>query len=249
MEKIYDANGIQSKYPLEIPLLKADGSLEDYYRICGDTKERIQLRDLVNEQIEIINAEAANATKDATKDSNGNGTQNASSGSGTQNASNGDFVKNASSGDGTKNVTTGTNSIDFHAGFRSTVKAVNGTWISLAEYEKKGPHYVPCFARAAQVGNPDYLDAWGKPLDENEHYMLYDKQFQRVTFADEILLIKTSEKKAGAITVFRTIEPYNPESKLNYLIFDGEHYSHGETFEQAKESLIYKISNRGKQLG
>ena len=34
------------------------------------------------------------------------------------------------------------------------------------------------------------------------------------------------------------------DTKESYLIKDGDIYSHGETLEQAKESLIYKISNR-----
>ena len=33
-------------------------------------------------------------------------------------------------------------------------------------------------------------------------------------------------------------------TKIQYVVPDGEHYSHGNTIEQAKADLIYKISNR-----
>ncbi len=33
---------------------------------------------------------------------------------------------------------------------------------------------------------------------------------------------------------------------IKYVVFDGEHYSHGDTLKQAKEDLIYKRCNRDK---
>jgi len=187
------------------------------------------------------NVSSGNYAKNA---SSGNYAQNASSGDNAQNASSGYNAKNASSGYKTHHVTTGINSIDFACGRLSTIQSKKGNWISLAEYEQVGNIWKPCFALSAQVGNEDYRDGNGDVLSEDEEYMLYNRCFQKVIRADGILLIKTKRRVVGGIEIWNVTEPYNENGDIKYLIYDGENYSHGKTLREAKESLIYKISDR-----
>jgi hypothetical protein len=48
-----------------------------------------------------------------------------------------------------------------------------------------------------------------------------------------------NSKKIKGITVYQT-----DSKELPIVIFDGENYSHGKTLKEAKDSLIYKLSNR-----
>jgi len=108
--KIFEVNGRQSQYPLELDIVKPDGNLEDYYLISGDARDKITLADMVNSQIEIINSEVtaeADGEDSAQNASSGDSAQNASSGYYAKNASSGYYAKNASSGYSAKNASSG----------------------------------------------------------------------------------------------------------------------------------------------
>ena len=73
---------------------------------------------------------------------------------------------------------------------------------------------------------------------------LVQQHFERqgYLFADGILQTIVSKKTVGPLIIYKTKKIARDE--INFVVYDGEYYSHGETLEQAKESLIYKISNR-----
>ncbi len=56
--------------------------------------------------------------------------------------------------------------------------------------------------------------------------------------ADRILSKIISTRKTKTLTIYKTDK--------GYVVYDGYNYSHGETLKEAKEDLIYKISNRDK---
>jgi len=100
-----------------------------------------------------------------------------------------------------------TSSIIYHSGWpplHSTIKAINGTWISLCEYKKnKKGLIVPFFALSGQIGNDEYKDCNGKVLSEKEIYILHDKKFSPTINDDGLLLIKISTKKMNDVEVIK----------------------------------------------
>lgn len=65
---------------------------------------------------------------------------------------------------------------------------------------------------------------------------------QGFIFADSILSKLISKKTVRNTTVY-TVK-HIAKDKESYIVQTGDLFSHGETIKQAKESLIYKISNR-----
>ena len=57
-------------------------------------------------------------------------------------------------------------------------------------------------------------------------------------FADGILQTIISKKKASNLTIYKTKKIAKED--INFVVYDGEYYSHGETLEQAKNDLIFK---------
>ena len=92
-----------------------------------------------------------------------------------QNASSGDYAQNASSGDSAIEITTGENSVTAAIGRNSKIKAVKGTWITLAEYDNKG---IVFFVKTARIG---YTKQDGKVLKENVFYTLENKKFKEIS--------------------------------------------------------------------
>ena len=87
---------------------------------------------------------------------------------------------------------------------------------------------------------PGYIS---KRENEDVFYMdMPDGTRQEHIIADSILSKVISKKTVNGLTVYKVIN--HNKTKQSFLVFDGENYSHGDTFEEAKESLIYKISNR-----
>ena len=169
--------------------------------------------------------------------SSGDSAKNASSGNSAQNASSGDYAQNASSGNSAKNIVSGKNSVCFDCGIGGVIKAVKGTYIALAEwvYDDKLKHFVCVATATAKVD--------GKTLKENAFYGLYNGKFTEIDFTDNI--------KAAVISSKRNIKKLQNITDKNrigdgifYAVSDGTHWAHGDTIAKAKESLIYKISNR-----
>jgi len=180
------------------------------------------------------NASSGNSAKNA---SSGDSAKNASSGDYAQNASSGDYAQNASSGNSAKNIVSGKNSVCFDCGIGGVIKAVKGTYIALAEwvYDDKLKHFVCVATATAKVD--------GKTLKENAFYGLYNGKFTEIDFTDNI--------KAAVISSKRNIKKLQNITDKNrigdgifYAVSDGTHWAHGDTIAKAKESLIYKISNR-----
>ena len=235
-KKLFEANGKQSAYPLELDIVKSNGDFEDYYLISRDVKDKITLGDMVNEQVNIINIETAQGSGDYA--------QNANSGDNAKNASSGYNAKNASSGDYAKNVTEGKYSVTMACGFLSSIRAINGTWISLCEYSLEridGKEvYIPTYAASAQIGNLEYIDVNGNVLSENEHYVLYNRKFQPVVHADGILCLKIKSRKVGEVMLHTCMKPYTENEKV-YIAELNEIYAHGLKPKQALSDLQYKI--------
>ena len=169
----------------------------------------------------------------------GDGSQIATSGYGSQIATSGYGSQIATSGDGSQIAIEGETSIGFACGFRSTIRAKKGTWISLAEWEwnKKLERWIPTFALSAQIGNKDYKDFKGRILKETEAYCLYNKQFYPVDVSDGITILKLSEKKRDGITI---IKGQDYDKKEMYLVKEKNLCAHGYTLKQALEDLQFK---------
>ena len=69
---------------------------------------------------------------------------------------------------------------------------------------------------------------------------LIQQHFERqgYLFADGILQTIISKKTAGPLIIYKTKKIAKDE--INFVVYDGEYYSHGETLEQAKNDLIFK---------
>ena len=101
---------------------------------------------------------------------NGCGSYIANSGSQSDIIDNGFLSVIANSGACTKIDVMGNNSVCFSSGYCTAIKAKNGTWISLCEYEKNS--LIPCilepiFALSAQIGNENYKDFKRKDIKRN----------------------------------------------------------------------------------
>ena len=181
-------------------------------------------------------ATSGNYSKVATS---GNYSKVATSGDYSQVATSGNYSKVATSGNGSQVATSGDYSISFACGFRATIKAKKGTWISLAEWEwnKKLERWIPTFALSAQIGNKDYKDFKGRILKETEAYCLYNKQFYPVDVSDGITILKLSEKKRDGITI---IKGQDYDKKDMYLVKEKNLCAHGDTLKQALEDLQFK---------
>ena len=177
--------------------------------------------------------------------SSGNYAQNASSGDCAQNASSGNCAQNASSGNYAKNVISGKNSICFDCGYKGIIKAVKGTWISLAEYGKdEENNTIPIYAKSAQIGNKKYKDHNGKTLKSNTYYMLWKKEFYPVDNYDDIWTINLSEHKRDNIKIIKAVDIddiyLSDETKPIYIAKEGRLTAHGYTIREAVEDLTLK---------
>ena len=253
MEKLFEVNGKQSKYPLDLDLLDENAKENEYYLIKGDVKEKITLSDMINNQVEIISKETyenleklnhskLSASGDYSKlSASGNYSKLSASGNCSKLSASGDYSKLSTSGDDSKLDIGGDNSIGFNCGFKGVVKAKKGTWISLAEYEIKDNKYIPCFALSAQIENENYVDNNGNVLNENNYYCLYDKKFHVVDLSDGIETIVLKEKTANGITVISGITM--SEYREIYIVKNDYISSHGETIKKAKEDFKFKLKS------
>jgi hypothetical protein len=177
------------------------------------------------------NVKMANSGDDGQMANSGNYGQMANSGNYGQMANSGNNVKMANSGYNGQMESTGKKSILANIGYLGIAKAKIGSWITLAEYRKnKNDIYEVYFVKT------EYVD--GKNIKEDVCYCLYDKQFREVI---EIDGIKSAilNKKNNIYKVWNL-----GGDKTSYIVFENDIYSHGKTIKEARESFVYKISNR-----
>ena len=172
-------------------------------------------------------ASSGNYSKQA---SSGDYSKQASSGNYSQQASSGDGSKQASSGDYSQSECTGSKSVIASIGAFSVAKAKIGSWITLAEYKDVGDHYEVDFVKT------EYVD--GKNIKENTFYTLCNHEFKEYGGFDGIKCAILSHKK----DVYK-VKNFG-ENDTSYVIEKDGVFSHGKTLKEARESFIYKISNR-----
>lgn len=162
----------------------------------------------------------------------------ASSGYNAQIESSGYDAQIASSGNYAKIESSGRSSIGFACGYKTIMKAKEGTWIALAEYTNNIGSQKPIYAKVGQIGNKEYKDNRGKILSENNYYCLYNKEFHIVEEYDGIKTIKISDKKIDNMSIIKAID-YNSDEKI-YIVKEGDLTAHGETIREAYKDLQYK---------
>jgi hypothetical protein len=175
--------------------------------------------------------------------SSGYGSKQASSGDYSKQASSGDYSKQASSGIGTKHIINGKRSIASSVGYKSILKGINGTWFSLADYQKENNELIPCLIKAGQIGVS--LDWKGNVLKENQYYMLIDGEFTPILIVDGDYMIPLSEKKMGEYKIYHCyyeVDYRRGEEEVQkvYVAEKDGIFAHGETVKQAISDVIFK---------
>ena len=156
-----------------------------------------------------------------------------SSGDSAQIGSSGYYAKIGSSGNYAKIDSSGNKAVISAIGFLSAVKAEIGSWITLAEYKHDKDHWEVDFVKT------EYVD--GKKIKGGQFYCLYNHEFHEYAEFDGIKSVILSKKG----NVYKTVSFGDiRERKITYVIEKDGVYSHGDTVKEAKESFIYKISNR-----
>ena len=141
--------------------------------------------------------------------------------------SSGDYAKIGSSGDSAQIDITGDYTIACAIGNHSIVKGKIGTWITLAEFNEDNK---PICVKSAQID--------GIELKEDTYYILQNKQFKECVVIDGIIsVIVNRHKNVLKVKILG-------DENITFIVQDGEIYSHGATIKEARESLLYKISNR-----
>ena len=159
--------------------------------------------------------------------SSGNYAKIGSSGYYAQIGSSGNYAKIGSSGDSAQIDITGNDTVACGIGKNTIIKGKLGTWITLAEYNQDNK---PICVKSAQID--------GKSLKEDVYYILLNGEFTEcVSFDGIISIVINKHKNVYKVQNLGT-------TKESYIVKDGDIYSHGDTIKEAKESLIYKISNR-----
>ena len=150
-----------------------------------------------------------------------------SSGDYAQIGSSGDYAKIGSSGYSAQIDVTGNDTIACGIGKNTIIKGKLGTWITLAEYDKDNK---PVCVKSAQID--------GKVLKEDVYYILLNSEFTECVKIDGIISIVINKHK----NVYKVQNLGS--TRISYIVKDGDIYSHGDTIKEAKDSLLYKISNR-----
>ena len=159
--------------------------------------------------------------------SSGDYAQIGSSGDYAQIGSSGYYAKIGSSGDYAQIDVTGDYTIVCSIGRNSTIKGKLGTWITLAEYDEDNK---PICVKSAQID--------GKVLKEDVYYILLNGEFTECVKIDGIISIVINKHK----NVYKVQNLGS--NRESYIVQDGDIYSHGDTIKEAKDGLLYKISNR-----
>ena len=165
--------------------------------------------------------------------SSGDSAQIGSSGYSAKIGSSGDYAKIGSSGDYAQIDSSGEKSIISAVGFKSIAKAKVGSWITLAEYKFENERWVVDFVKT------EYVD--GEKIKGDTFYVLYNHEFRKYVEYDDIPSAEINSKKDIHKVV--TFDDFR-SGKITYVIEKDGVFSHGETIKEARESFIYKISNR-----
>ena len=125
----------------------------------------------------------------------------------------------------------GENSIGAAVGRKSIVKGIKGNWITLAEYKQNEYNkWIVDFVKTEQID--------GERIKEDTYYTLYNHEFTEVQIIDNVKTIILKRKNTVIHGLyFDSLEPC-------YVVEKDGIYSHGATIKEAKESLIYKLSDR-----
>jgi len=176
-------------------------------------------------------SQVANSGYNAKVANSGNNVKVANSGNNSQVANSGNYSQVANSGDYAQVANSGLKSVIASIGYCDIVKAMKGSWITLAEYRKnKEGLYEIYFVKT------EFVD--GEKIKEDTFYCLYEKEFREVIEVDGIKSAILN-KKNNVYKIWNL-----SDDKTSYLIEKDGIYSHGETIKKAKESWIYKNSTR-----
>ena len=167
--------------------------------------------------------------------SSGDYAQIGSSGDYAKIGSNGYSAKIGSSGDYAQIGSSGSKAIISGIGFKIIAKGKIGSWITLAEYkEDENNIWVVDFVKTEQID--------GEKIKEDTYYTLYNHKFVEVQIIDDVKTIILNHKKN--VIKGLLLDSLNP----CYVVEKDGIYSHGATLKEAKDSLIYKISNRDTSM-
>ncbi len=159
----------------------------------------------------------------------GDASQLAASGSFSQLAASGSFSQLAASGSFSQLESTGKKSVCANIGRWGVAKAKTGSWITLAEFKNEDGWKID-FVKT------EYVD--GKNIREDIFYTLCEHKFREYREFDGIKCAVISHKK----DVYK-VKNFG-EDFYSYVVEKDDVYAHGKTIKEARESFIYKISNR-----
>ena len=166
--------------------------------------------------------------------SSGSSAKIGSSGDYAQIGSSGDSAQIGSSGDYAQIDSTGEKAVVSAIGFRAVAKAKVGSWITLAEYKiDENKRWVVDFVKT------EYVD--GEKIKGDTFYCLYKHEFRKYVDYDKIPAAVLNYRK-GVYKVV-TFDDF-VRGEITYIVEKDGVYSHGKTIKEARESFIYKISNR-----
>ena len=158
-----------------------------------------------------------------------------SSGYSAKIGSSGYYAQIGSSGDYAQIDSLGSKAVISGVGFKTIAKGKIGSWITLAEYKKDENNiWVVDFVKTEQID--------GEKIKEDTYYTLYNHKFVEVQIIDDVKTIILNHKKNVIKGVF--LDSLKP----CYVVEKDGIYSHGATLKEAKDSLIYKISNRDTSM-
>ncbi len=168
-----------------------------------------------------------NFYKEAKEKNKGYSSKAASSGDSSTAASSGYSSTAASSGNYSKAASSGKYSACSALGYRAAVKGDLGNLLMASEYILKDGKAIPVGGKA------DLVD--GKILKPNCWYIVEKGKWVEVDFSDNVFTYVISTR-AG-------VKKVKTESgKILFLVNDENgNSSHGETIEQAREDLVYKV--------
>lgn len=233
MSKKYKINDIERENPFDIlehtNLINNNGEFnKDIKLVANVNKVQVTLGDFVNDGVKFL----VNETKSKDDEKV------------TFNLSR-NYAQIGTSGDCAQIGVKGNDCIAFACGYKSIIKAKNGTWIALAEYKKNEEGKIfPIFAKSAQIGNEEYTDHKRKILKEKYYYTLVQKEFVPVIVVDGDIMVVLSEKKRNNLILYKTqyLNAFiDNKTDKQYVVSNGEFFAHGETLEQAINDLTFKI--------
>ena len=99
---------------------------------------------------------------------------------------------------------------------------------------------MPHFIKSAQIGNPEYVDADGQILCENEYYILHNREFHKAINADGLLLLKKKVRKIGDIVIHKC-HTLGDAAKKVFIAQSDSITAHGKTVKQAVYDLEFKL--------